>query len=154
MKLLRLYLDTSVIGGYFDKEFAEVTRKLFVEIAVGRFVGVISDLVARELQRAPTNVQALVKKDAGIEWEFVEENAAAAELARNYLEAKIVGPSFMADCMHVAMATVCDADLLVSWNFRHIVRYDHVRKFNAVNLSMGYGLLEIRSPREVVPNED
>jgi len=74
-------------------------------------------------------------------------------LAREYLADGILSERYMADCMHVALATVCCADLLISWNFRHVVRFDHIRRFNGVNLKQGYGILEIRSPREVAYEE-
>lgn len=57
------------------------------------------------------------------------------------------------DCRHVALASVTGVDLLVSWNFRHIVQYDKIRKFNAVNMLRGYPTLEIRSPLEVIYHE-
>lgn len=51
--------------------------------------------------------------------------------------------------LHIALATVADIDVLVSWNFKHIVRLDKIRIFNAVNLELGYKQLQIYSPREV-----
>jgi hypothetical protein len=93
-------------------------------------------------------------KAGGVPWEFVEESAEAAVLARAYVDAGVVSPRFIADCLHVAVATVVRVDLLVSWNFRHMVRYDRIRQFNAVNLAMGYGMIDIRSPQEVVHYEE
>lgn len=55
--------------------------------------------------------------------------------------------------LHIALATVADVDLLVSWNFKHIVRFDKIRLFNAVNLEQGYKPLAIHSPREVTTHE-
>jgi predicted nucleic acid-binding protein len=61
-----------------------------------------------------------------------------------------VGPRHAADAEHIALATASRADLLVSWNFKHIVHWDKIRMFNAVNLREGYPGIEIRSPQEVV----
>jgi hypothetical protein len=54
---------------------------------------------------------------------------------------------------HIALATIADVDALVSWNFRHIVRLDKIRLFNAVNVESGYRVLNILSPREVTTHE-
>jgi len=73
-------------------------------------------------------------------------------LAQAYIDAGILSSSRMADAIHVAAATVARADLILSWNFRHIVNYDRIRKFNGVNALNGYPPIEIYSPLEV--NDD
>jgi hypothetical protein len=60
---------------------------------------------------------------------------------------------FRADMLHIALATIADVDVLVSWNFRHIVRLDKIGLFNGVNLELGYRTLSIYSPREVTTHE-
>lgn len=154
MKKPRLYLDTSVIGGYFDPEFAEETRRMFNACRAGRGTIAVSTIVIEELAEAPEEVRALVTGRNGYSLEEVEEVSESVELADAYLAAGVVGAKFRDDCRHVALASVIRADLLVSWNFRHIVRFDKIRKFNAVNLVRGYGMLDIRSPMEVFPDED
>lgn len=86
--------------------------------------------------------------------EVVPVTAEAVALAEAYGTHGILTPRFHADGMHIALATVAEADLLVSWNFRHIVRYDKIRMFAAVNLERGYKPLAIYSPREVASDED
>ena len=75
-------------------------------------------------------------------------------LADAYQEHGILTPKFYADGLHIALATSAEVDLLVSWNFRHIVRYDKIRLFTAVNLERGYKPLAIYSPREVASDEE
>ena len=70
-------------------------------------------------------------------------------LANAYIEAGALGRANQADALHVVAATVAGADLILSWNFKHIVRYDRVRKFNGVNTIEGYRALDIRSPMEI-----
>ncbi len=77
----------------------------------------------------------------------------AAELAQAYLDHGIGGPGSRADALHVALATVGRVDVLVSWNFKHVVNLGKIRLFNAVNLEQGYGLIEIRTPKEVVDDK-
>ena len=149
MKTPRFYLDTSVFGGYFDTEFEVPTRRLFADLEENRFVGLLSDPVLRELRNAPTEVAELRQTKAGA-WEYVPETEEALTLTAAYLQASVVSAKFQNDCLHVAIATVCRADALVSWNFKHIVQFQRIRAFNAVNLASGYAPLDIRSPLEVI----
>lgn len=71
-----------------------------------------------------------------------------------YIEEKVVGRASRADCFHIAFATLYKADLLVSWNFKHIVNMERIRGYNAVNLKNGLQTLEIRNPREAFDYED
>jgi predicted nucleic acid-binding protein len=76
-----------------------------------------------------------------------------AELAKEYIAAGVIGPAHLEDAQHIALATVTRVDALVSWNFKHIVNLDRVRGYNAVNFRLGYILLEIRTPQEVLRYE-
>jgi hypothetical protein len=75
-------------------------------------------------------------------------------LAAKYVKEKVVGPTSFDDCVHIATATVHKADILVSWNFKHIVNVYRIRGYNSINLRMNYSPLEIRSPKEIVDYED
>lgn len=150
-KNLRVYADTSVIGGCFDPEFREHSRALLGMVRDGRVILLLSELLSIELRRAAEEVQAVL---ADLPSEQVEPLAIGdeAEALRDaYLAAGIVGPRHSNDALHVALATVARCDVLVSWNVRHIVQLDKIRAFNAVNLREGYLPIEIRSPREIVP---
>jgi len=149
MKLQRVYLDTSVLGGCFDPEFAEWSNGLVQDFHSGRFKPVLSQVTATELQDAPEKVQALYAELLTLGAEVVEATESALELADAYQEHRILTPRFYDDGLHIAVATVAEADVLVSWNFKHIVRFDKIRLFNAVNLEYGYKPLQIFSPREV-----
>ena len=147
---LRVYIDTSVIGGCFDDEFKEWSNRLFEEFGSGQKVAVISDITYREIELAPKNVQ---DKLFSIPSKFIDEiitDTEVEELAKNYLKAKAVSQKFYEDALHIANATICKADILVSWNFKHIVNIDRIRKYNAVNLMSGYSTIEIRTPREIL----
>lgn len=77
----------------------------------------------------------------------------AEELAAAYIEDGAIDARMRADALHIALATVARVDVLVSWNFRHIVNLKRIRAYNAVNLKSGYPVLEIRTPREVPGDE-
>jgi hypothetical protein len=149
MKLQRIYLDTSVLGGCFDPEFAEWSNGLIQDFRDGLFKPLLSQVVATELQDAPESVQGLYAELLALGAEIVEATESALELADAYQVHGVLTPRFYDDGLHIAVATVAEADVLVSWNFRHIVRFDKIRLFNAVNLEHGYKPLQIFSPREV-----
>jgi len=150
----RVYIDTSVIGGCFDEEFFTWPKKLFDEFRVGRKMAVVSDLTRRELEGAPRKVKEMLSTlpETSIENVFLSEEA--EKLASIYLENQVVGIRHLADAQHIAMATVEKVDVLVSWNFQQIVNLNRIHAFNAVNLKQGYLILEIRSPREVISEEE
>jgi rRNA-processing protein FCF1 len=150
MKKLKVYIDTSVIGGCFDKAFREWSNQLFEEFISGKKLSVISDAVLKELEKAPEEVREKIEE---IPNEFVEKYKITDEiinLTEKYLDQKIVTKKFRDDALHIATATVLNVDVLVSWNFKHIVNLNRIRQFNSINLFEGYKELEIRTPQEVL----
>jgi predicted nucleic acid-binding protein len=150
MKKQRIYLDTSVFGGYFDDEFKEFTEPLFERINNGEFKIVFSTMLETELEFAPEKVRDLVRKIENDDTEFVEETDDAVELANEYITENVVGKTSYPDCLHIALATINQADLLISWNFKHIVNIERIRGYNSINIKNGYKQLEIRSPRDLM----
>jgi predicted nucleic acid-binding protein len=146
----RIYVDTSVIGGCCDDEFADESRRLLDLAAKGDVILLISDLMTAELLGAPLPVQRVLGAIPPAGVEEVRASDESRALRDAYLAAGVVGPTHINDAHHVALATVARADMIVSWNFKHIVHYDKIRGFNAVNLREGYGAIAIYSPLEVV----
>jgi predicted nucleic acid-binding protein len=153
MKRLKLYFDTSVIGGFFDDEFSEDTNQIFNEVKNGTYDLVISDLTIRELIKAPEKVRKLLQ-DNGIDFEEIIVTQEAIELASEYVKEKVVGQTSFDDCIHIATATINKIDILVSWNFKHIVNIQRIRGYNSINLRNGYQTLEIRSPKDIINYEN
>lgn len=150
MKIPRVYADTSVFGGCFDQEFSRASRRIFQEIQSGRFILILSDLLLYELDAAPVEVQSLLSDLTSARTEMVETTEETEALRNAYIEAGILPPSAVRDAGHIAIATVAEADLEISWNFKHIVHYEKIRGFNAINLLKGYKSIEIHSPKEVI----
>jgi len=150
----RLYIDTSVFGGYFDEEFYEFTIPLFERLQNGEFKLLFSSITQDEISSAPNKVKELVKRLKAENTEFIETNEESIELASQYIAEKVVGQSSFADCLHIAIATINHADCLISWNFKHIVNVLRIRGYNSINIKNGYKELEIRSPREFMTYED
>lgn len=150
----RVYIDTSVIGGCIDDEFAIWSNSLFDEFRNGVKIAVVSDLTRRELEAAPSNVKKILSTISGAHIESVFLSGEAESLALNYLKNKVVSSKHLVDAQHIAIASVERVDVLVSWNFKQIVNLDRIHAFNAVNIKLGYPLLEIRSPIEVLHEEE
>jgi predicted nucleic acid-binding protein len=146
----RIYIDTSVVGGYFDEEFKEVTQALFARFEKGELIFVVSDLLEVELIDAPKHVRALLGNYSADKFERVDSTEESVILADTYIKEKVVGRSSLEDCRHIALATIHRVDVLASWNFKHIVNLDRIKGYNSVNLRLGYQLLEIRSPKELI----
>jgi len=147
---LRVYEDTSVVGGYFDEEFSYDTILFFDSVLKGEIIILISDLLEAELLRASEFVRELLAKIPADKIEKVKLLPEASELADKYIEAKVVGRTSRADCQHIAIATLSKADVLVSWNFKHIVNLDRIRGYNGINFQTGYNMIEIRTPKEII----
>jgi predicted nucleic acid-binding protein len=146
----RIYIDTSVVGGYFDDEFKEATVKLFERLDNNEIVFVISDLLDLELINAPLHVREHLLNYSPNKFQRVELTEDAIKLADTYIEERVVGKTSMEDCRHIALATINKVDVLASWNFKHIVNLDRIKGYNSVNLRLGYSMIEIRSPKDLV----
>jgi hypothetical protein len=149
----RVYTDTSVLGGCEDDEFREPSQRFLEAFARGALTLVLSDLTLRELEDAPQAVRAVLRRvpDAYVESVYLSPDA--ENLAASYIGEGAIGPRMRVDALHIALATVARVDVLVSWNFKHIVNLQRIRAYNAVNLKNGYPLLEVRTPREVLGDD-
>jgi predicted nucleic acid-binding protein len=151
MKKWRLYLDTSVFGGVFEvNEGRDAASRAVLDAALsGKAMVCFSETVVKELAGAPEQVRLLIES---LPAECREEIAIDEEirgLSRAYLAAGVVSEKWSDDTLHVAAATVARADAIVSWNFKHMVRVDKIRTYNAINIAEGYAMIQIVSPKEV-----
>jgi hypothetical protein len=143
-------MDTSVWGGLFDEEFKQETILLFDMVKAGELVCLYSDITENELIKAPEKVRRFFETISGEQKEKIAITPEVLELAETYVNENVVGKTSFDDCVHIAAATVHRADLLVSWNFKHIVNVYRVRGYNAINMKRGYPVLNIHSPKEIV----
>jgi len=151
MKPGRIYVDSSVFGGCCDSQFREDSRRLFEAVRKGIFRVLLTEVVLREIEKAPEEIQQVLASLPQGAFERVDIDYEIISLRDAYLSADIVSEKWVNDATHVAAATVAHADAIVSWNFRHIVRLDKIKAYNQVNLLNGYGILTILSPKEVIP---
>lgn len=149
MKKLRVYIDTSVVGGVFDSIFAKASIQFFKQAKTGRFQLVSSAIMTKEIEPGPQQVKGFFEQILPL-IEIVPSTQAATELTNAYLNAKIVSKNYKNDAFHVALATVNQCPVIVSWNFKHIVHFDKMSLYNAVNTLQGYNQITIVSPLEVI----
>ena len=150
MRQQRIYIDTSILGGFFDKEFEKETKQLFQRLENKEVVFVISEVLLGELANAPERVKTLLDNYGNDCIEKVSLTDEARELANKYIAENVVGKTSLDDCRHIALATIHKVDVLASWNFKHIVNLIRIKGYNGVNLKNGYTPLEIRNPKELI----
>lgn len=150
MGRLRVYTDTSVFGGCFDTEFSKPSRAFFKEVSAGRIVPLISATLVREVQEAPDRVRALLTEVLQGKCSRVDVTPEMVDLRDAYLAAKVVTDRYADDALHVAQATLARADVIASWNFKHLVNPMRIRGFNGVNAARGHLEVVILTPGDIV----
>jgi predicted nucleic acid-binding protein len=152
-RTISVYADTSVFGGVFDDEFRDPSKAFIEAIRAGRFILVTSELVRQEIAAGPQVVRQLFEDMLTVA-DIATVTAETLQLQQAYLNAGIVSERFATDALHVALATVSGASMIVSWNFRHIVNFQKIPMYNAMNKLHGYSDIAIYSPLEVIEHED
>ena len=150
----RFYFDTSVFGGIYDIEFEVETTLLFERVTLGLIKCVYSKLTESELTNAPEKVRNFFENLPDNCKEKVLVTPESLNLAQTYVDEKVVDETSLDDCIHIATATLNKVDMLVSWNFKHIVNVYRIRGYNSINLRLGHTVLEIHSPKEIVNYEN
>jgi predicted nucleic acid-binding protein len=146
----RFYIDTSVIGGVFDTEFEEHSTILMEKVKLGQIKAVISEVTESEIMKARKEIRNFYRSLPKSSIEFVEITKDTLLLTDTYIKDKVVGKTSRNDCLHIGIATVNRVDILVSWNFKHIVNIYRIRGYNSVNIKLGFPTLEIRSPKDII----
>lgn len=151
---MKFYVDTSVWGGYDDKEFSEWTIPFFEQARQGKFTIVLSDVTLGELQKAPELIRELPTTIAPDFLELVTITNHQLALADKYVQEGALPQKFHSDAQHIAISSILKVDSLVSWNFKHMVNFFRIRQYNSINLKFGYSTIDIRTPKEVTYEEE
>jgi predicted nucleic acid-binding protein len=144
----RIYIDTSVIGGYYDEGFEDASRQLFERIVNKEFEVYFSEINDTELMNAPQRVKDIKDLIPADCFHYIEISEDVKALALLYISEKALGKASRNDAYHIALASINRIDCLISWNFKHIVNFDKIRMFNSINMRFGYPIIDIRSPLE------
>lgn len=151
---MKVYTDTSVIGGCFDDEFKEWSNASFEEFCSGAKQIILSDLTLQELELARQEVREKIHEIPENHRVFITINDEAIQLAETYIQEGALTNKSYNDALHIALATLNNSGVLASWNFKHIVNLDRIRLYNSINLRLGYRVIEIRTPREILNLSD
>ena len=158
MRIPKIYLETSVFNFYFADDAPDKkkdTIKLFEEIKTGLYKPYASAYVMQELLRADEPKQSLmVALISEYDMMFLEQSDAIRTLAGMYVAEGIIPAKHITDALHIATATANDLDIIVSYNFQHIVKRKTVMMTEVVNLREGYKRIGIFSPTEVIASDE
>jgi hypothetical protein len=146
---MNFYMDTSVFGGILDREFQQPTEELFTFIKSNNIKILHSALLAKELARAPEEIRLLANQFL-IDEMRVHVTEEMAHLSQLYLKEGVLTDKSASDALHIAIATLSGANIVVSWNFKHMANFIKIRQYNAINIREGYGLITIHTPREII----
>lgn len=158
MKKTKLYLDTSVPSFLFaddSPEKREVTLKFWDILKLGLYDILISDILLSEIYRSEIpSPQELEDKLSEIVLEIVSVNEEILSLAQKYVDEGIIPQTYRDDALHIALATYNEADALISWNFKHIVKLKTIRGVNGINRMLGLKELEILTPQSWIQEDN
>ncbi|MBI3502376.1 MAG: PIN domain-containing protein [Bacteroidetes bacterium] len=151
---MKFYIDTSVFGGYFDAEFSAETKLFFKELLNAEHTAVVSVEVIREIIKAHERVSGLLLSILEKKTEVILFDERIISLANKYVEEGALTKRYVSDALHIACATITKADVLVSWNFTHMVNFFRIKQYNEINRKFGYQNIDIRSPKEVTQKKN
>jgi len=158
MRKTKIYLDTSVIS-HLDApetpEKMEDTLRLWEEIKAGAYEVVLSEVVFDELDGCLDEkrdcLDLFLQK---IQYERVESGDEAVALASKFVDFGILREKSFNDCRHIAAALLSGCDIIVSWNFKHIVNARTIKGARDIAAKGGYKDIMIYSPTMLVEGGD
>lgn len=150
MRKLKIYLDTSVIS-YLDQidaeEKMEQTRKLWKILQIGKYDIVISDLVLMEINECNEPKRSILKEYlAQINYERISITEETEEIANEIIKEGILNPKSFDDCLHIASAIISDCNIIISWNFKHMVNVDTINGVRKITFAKRYNNIDIYAP--------
>jgi len=150
MKKLKIYLDTSVISHLFAEDTPDKmidTNRLWEDLKSGKYDIFISTVTILEIQRcSEPKLSKMIARLDEIDFHILEETDEINNLADEYVNNGVLTKKSMDDCMHIAFAVVSNSDVIVSWNFKHLVNYKTISKVKIVNAINRYKEISIITP--------
>ena len=158
MRKLSIYLDTSFISHLEQEdvpEKMEQTRKLWDILQVGKYDVIISDLVLAEINECKEQKRRILKEYMSkISYERVEITEEAEEIANEIIEEGILNKKSFDDCLHIATAILSDCNIIVSWNFKHMVNVDTINGVRKITFAKRYNNIDIYAPNVLLNEND
>ena len=147
-KKLKIYLDTSVPNAYFDDKNPfrkEITREFWKKLK--DYEVFISDIVIREIEDIGNTAKKKELLELIHDFKTLSSNENEIKaLAEEYIVRGVIPLKHIEDAIHIAVASFHYLDVLISWNFEHIVKLKTKREVNVINVLLGYNQLEIIEP--------
>lgn len=158
MRKLKIYLDTSVIS-YLRQEDApekmKDTLELWEDLRKGKYHICVSDVTITEIDKCPEpKREFMIARLMDISYTLLRKDAEAINLSNLYVETGGLPPKSLNDALHLAIASVGDCDIILSWNFKHMVNFRAITAVEAVNIANKYRLLRIMSPTMLLDKEE
>ena len=152
---LKIYIDTSVFGGIFDIEDpvrVDVTKQVLNILRIReKYIPYISNIVIEETEKAPPKIKQKLKKIVeDTKCEIFYESDECIELVDEFMKQKVIPKKSRDDARHVAVATVNNVDIILTWNCRHLANIENKRMINSISIMLGYKQIDIVTPLEVV----
>lgn len=136
-------------------EKREVTLQFWNILKLGLYDVVISEVLLAEISRSEMpSAQELEERLSEIVVEIVSVNEDTFSLAQKYIDEGIIPQKYQDDALHIALATYNEADAVISWNFKHMVKLKTIRGVNGINKMLGYRELEILTPQSWLQEDD
>jgi len=147
----RVYVDSSVVSGMFDKnDHPERVKPFWGAVFDGKIRVILSDVLEDEVKDSPQHVRDFYESIPKSQIERIVSTDESDALAERYIAEGVVGETNLNDCQHVALASIANVDVLVSFNCKHIVKLNRIHRYNAINVLSGFSQIEIRTPDEVI----
>lgn len=145
----KIYLDTSIPSAFFDtsKPLRQLMTQKWFEFEVNNYDLATSVLTIAEIN----NLNNIDKKEMikGLllskNIEILEISDDARKLSEIYIKDGAIPPSEPEDALHIAICVLNKIPYLASWNFKHIVSINLIRKIHEINNKMKLENVEIGS---------
>jgi predicted nucleic acid-binding protein len=151
--MIRVYIETSALGFYYDDKAPrerDAIRRLLGRIEKRELEGLTSEVTLEEVRAAPANLSTrLLQVVERMAIPIMPVTPEIARLAEVYLQAGVIPRTHPADAVHVAVGVVCKADVIASYNLKHLASYRAVALVNSLNRERGHPIIDIRTPEQI-----
>ena len=150
---MRIYVDTSVINGLYaqDAEIKKETIRFFKKVKIYHYALYISEATIEEIENTPQKTKRNLLKKVVKEYKMkiLPATEETRRLAREYVKNNLIPKRYFPDAFQIAIASIYNIPVLISWNFEHIVKMKTKLGVNIINKNKGYPQITICTPKEV-----
>jgi predicted nucleic acid-binding protein len=126
------------------------TLALWEEIKTGMYDVYISNVTLDEIMNAEEpKLTILLEHLAEIQYTFISVNDEIRAYAGKVIEDGILTANHYEDCLHIACAVTNECNIILSWNFKHMVKVKTVNGIRSINAALGYHGIDIYSPNMI-----